>query len=84
MAKIPWSQIREAFEGQWVELTDYSWKPESVHPHAAKVRHFSESRNELLSMIARSGSIEGAVVLFVGPAFPGIYTTQHGSFASNF
>jgi len=84
MAKIPWSRIREAFDGEWVELTEYSWKPHSIHPHAAKVRHHSASRNELLAQIARSGTVEGAVVLFIGPALPGIYTSEQPLYASNF
>jgi hypothetical protein len=76
MAQIPWSRIREAFEGEWVELTTYSWKPENIHPHAARIRHHSPNRRELLKMIARSGRIEGSVVLFVGPSLPGVLAEQ--------
>lgn len=73
MAQIPWSRIREAFDGEWVELTSYSWKPESLHPHAGRVRHHSSNRRELLKMISQSGRIEGSVVLFVGPSFPAVF-----------
>jgi hypothetical protein len=76
MAQIPWSRIREAFEGEWVELTTYSWKPENIHPHAGRIRHHSPNRRELLKMIARSGRIEGSVVLFVGPSLPGVLAEQ--------
>ena len=81
MAQIPWSRIREAFDGEWVELTQYSWKPESLHPHAGRVRHHSADRRELLKMIARSGRIEGAVVLFIGPSFPAVLAER--SFTSH-
>lgn len=84
MAKIPWSRIREAFEGEWVELTEFSWKPEHIRPHAAKVRHHSASRQDLLSRIAQSGTIEGSIILFIGPALPTIYTAQESGIASNF
>jgi len=84
MAKIPWSRIREAFEGEWVELTEYSWKPEHTHPHAGKVRLHNPSRSELLKHIARAGRVEGAVVLFIGPALPGIYTSEQAAYAGNF
>jgi hypothetical protein len=76
MAQIPWSRIREAFEGEWVELTTYSWKPENIHPHAGRIRHHSPNRGELLKMIARSGRIEGSVVLFVGHSLPGVLAEQ--------
>ena len=70
MAKIPWSRIQEAFDGEWVELVDYSWKPEHLRPAAALVRHHSPDRRELLTMISRSGKVDGSVVLFVGPSLP--------------
>ena len=76
MAQIPWSQIREAFDGEWVELTHYSWRSESLHPSAGRVRHHSANRRELLKMIARSGRVEGAVVLFVGPSLPSALAEQ--------
>jgi hypothetical protein len=75
MAKIPWSHIREAFAGEWVELVEYSWKGESLHPQAAIVRHHSANRSELLRKIAKSGRVDGAVVLFVGPSFPAFLTS---------
>jgi hypothetical protein len=76
MAQIPWSRIREAFDGEWIELVHYSWKPESLHPHAGRIRHHSPNRRELLKMIARSGRIEGSVVLFVGPSLPAVLAEQ--------
>jgi hypothetical protein len=72
MAKIPWSRIRDAFDGEWIELVDCSWSGRASHPSAGHVRHHSASRVELLKMIARAGRREGAVVLFVGPALPSI------------
>ena len=76
MARIPWSRIREAFAGEWVELVEYSWKPDRLHPHAARVRHHSSDRNALLSQIERSGTVEGSVVLFVGPSLPAVLAFQ--------
>jgi hypothetical protein len=76
MAQIPWSRIREAFDGEWVELTRYAWKPESLHPQAGSIRHHSPNRRELLKMIARSGRVEGAVILFVGPSLPAALAEQ--------
>lgn len=84
MAKMPWSQIRTAFEGHWVELTEYAWNPEAIHPQAAKVRHHSACRKDLLEKIAKAGRLDGSVVLFIGPALPGVYTSSPASQVSNF
>ncbi len=78
MAQVPWNRIREAFDGEWVELVRYSWKPENLHPDAGIVRNHSPNRRELLKMIARSGRVDGAVVLFVGPSFPAVLA-QHAN-----
>ena len=72
MAKIPWSQIREAFDGEWVELTDCAWGATSLQPSAAHVRFHSKNRKDLMTLIARAGRREGSVVLFVGPSLPAI------------
>jgi hypothetical protein len=72
MAKIPWSQIREAFSGEWVELTDCAWGPTSLQPTAARVRFHNSSRSDLMAMIERAGRKDNSVVLFVGPSLPTI------------
>jgi len=83
MARIPWSRIREAFAGEWVELVEYSWEGDSSYPKAAVVRHHSSNRSELLRTMVRSGRVEGAVVLFVGSIVPGFLArtgaTSHDS-----
>jgi hypothetical protein len=79
MAQVPWNLIREAFDGEWVELVRYSWKPEKLHPNTGIVRNHSPNRRELLKMIAGSGRIDGAVVLFVGPSFPAVFAEQRAS-----
>jgi hypothetical protein len=83
MAKIPWSRIQDAFEGEWVELVDFAWKPECLHPHAGRVRHHSANRRELLEMIAKSGRSEDAIVLYVGPSFPTALASSSGLDASS-
>jgi hypothetical protein len=72
MARIPWSKIREAFDGEWVELTDCSWGTASLQPTAARVRFHNSSRANLMTMIERAGRKDGSVVLFVGPSLPAI------------
>lgn len=74
MAKTPWSRIREAFDGEWIELVDCAWSRTAAHPSAGRVRHHNASRRELLKMIARAGRLENSVVLFVGPSLPEVLT----------
>lgn len=80
MAKTPWSRIREAFDGEWIELIDCAWSGSATHPSAGRVRHHNPNRRELLKMIARAGRIENSVVLFVGPSLPEVLTySQHSA-----
>jgi hypothetical protein len=72
MAKIPWSRIREAFDGEWVELVDCAWHNNSLQPAAGRVRFHATSRIELMRKIASASPNEGSVVLFVGPDLPAI------------
>jgi hypothetical protein len=77
MAKIPWSRIREAFGGEWVELVECSWRADSLQPRAAVVRHHSPSRNDLLKTICRFGHVEGSVVIFVKPTMGSTAAPRH-------
>lgn len=72
MAKIPWSRIQEAFEGQWIELVDSIWDNQASKPMAGTIRHFSNTRSELILKIANSDEIEDSAVMFVGPSLPTI------------
>jgi hypothetical protein len=76
MARIPWSRIQDAFEGEWVELTDYAWRHDRLLPDAAHVRHHSADRRELLAKIASSGRLKDAVILFVGQVMPSTLATS--------
>jgi len=72
MAKIPWSRIREAFDGEWVELVECAWHSNSLQPAAGKVRFHNKNRGALLAQIRAAGRQEGSVILFVGPSLPAI------------
>lgn len=72
MAKIPWSRIQEAFEGQWIELIDSIWDHQSTRPMAGTIRHFSTTRVDLIKKIANSDEVQDSAILFVGPSLPTI------------
>jgi hypothetical protein len=68
--RLAWSQIRDFFEGHWIELVDVEWSDRSLFPHRARVRNFATDRSSLLEMISQSKKQEGTVVLYVGNMSP--------------
>jgi hypothetical protein len=66
--RMSWNRIKELFEGEWVELIDFDWEWTSSFPRLARVRNHASDRAELMSLIEAQGSIENAVVLYVGAA----------------
>lgn len=66
--KVPWSQIKEIFGGEWVELVRYEWEWDRPHPKWAVVRNHAGDRKELLSLIEEEGEVSGSVVLYIGHA----------------
>jgi len=67
-SRLPWSQIKELFDGLWVELVDYEWDWNKAYPKLARVRNFADDRNTLLSRISISESIEDSLVILIGGA----------------
>jgi hypothetical protein len=72
ITKLTWKQIREAYDGEWVELTECSWGASNLQPDAARVRFHHVNRAQLMIMINRAARCSDSVVLFVGPAVPAI------------
>ena len=64
--KFVWSQLKDFFEGEWVELVDYKWDWNQPCPAWARIRNHASDRMELLNQIREDGAVEGAVVLFIG------------------
>jgi hypothetical protein len=79
MTKMPWSQIRTLFTGEWVELVDITWHGDGPYPQAARVRNHHPNRQVLLRALegaAAQGAytaaelLEQTTILFIGPAVP--------------
>ena len=66
--KIGWSQLKDFFEGEWVELVDYEWNWKQPYPSWARIRHHAPDRAELLEFIRSDRSLAGSVVIFIGSA----------------
>ena len=65
-----WSEIKDNFKNQWVELVDCQWDPERPHPESACVRHSDPRRHTLVSKVARSGKLSDSAILYLGATSP--------------
>ena len=63
---IAWSQLKNFFEGQWVELIEYKWDWNAATPSWARIRHHASDRAELLELIRKDKKVAGSVLLFIG------------------
>lgn len=80
MTRFPWSQLRQIFVGEWVEIVDSEWPWERSTPVWGVVRHHHSDRNQLLRMIERNGAVEGSFIIFVGSS--PVVAPQIGDLAS--
>lgn len=70
MMKLSWERIKEAFEGQWVELVRCDWDWDDAHPSWGVIRHHHDDRRGLLELIQASGSVEGSIIIHVSVVHP--------------
>lgn len=63
--RMPWSQIKDVFSGEWIELVAYDWPWGNPHPRWGIVRFHAADRQELLEQIAENDEREESLVLFV-------------------
>ena len=65
--RLLWSQIKEMYANEWVELSDVDWPNDVIFPKKAIVKNHSEDRNELITKSNRVNRGRGdTVILFVG------------------
>lgn len=79
-ARISWTQLRDLFAGEWVELVDFRWEWNSPTPAWAVIRHHASDRKALLKKIAESGEREDALILYLGATNP---LVQHQDAVAN-
>ena len=68
--RLSWSEIKDTFKNQWVELVDCDWDPCSHHPESACVRNAAPRHNALVSKVARSGKLSDSAILYLGAISP--------------
>lgn len=68
--KLSWGQIKDIFEGEWIELVEFDWGWNKTAPRWARVRHHAESRGELLIKISNSDPSPDSLVMYVAASQP--------------
>ncbi|MBX7137746.1 MAG: hypothetical protein K1X83_07150 [Oligoflexia bacterium] len=63
--RLPWSQIKNLFDEQWVELEDVVWDWDRPYPRLARVRNFASDRS---SLFHRLSGHPDAIILYTGGA----------------
>lgn len=63
--KLSWDEIKTRYDQEWVELIDYDWPEEDVHPRSGVVKAHSKDRAEFYRMAAKDTPVDSAI-LFVG------------------
>ncbi len=63
--RLTWEQIREQYDGEWVELVDYEWDETEPDPTAGVVRVHSKKRKEFEDLV-RNSPPEDSALVFVG------------------
>lgn len=65
--RLLWSQIKEMYANEWVELSDIDWPADATLPRRAIVKRHAEDRSELMKMSTRICQGRGdTVILYVG------------------
>lgn len=78
---LSWSQIQDIFAGEWVEMVDVEWQPNSVMPRRARVRSAAPDRASLLKLAQASKSqaedAADSIIVFIGPVRPTVTRTAY-------
>lgn len=64
--RLTWAQIKDMYRHEWVELTDFRWDSDKAHPTLARVRNHSPFREDLISMIEKTGKMRDTIILYLG------------------
>lgn len=64
--KLTWQQIKQQYDGEWVELIDFEWDMTEPDPSSGVVRVHAKDRKEFHRLAMQDPPAESAVV-YVGP-----------------
>ena len=65
--RLLWSQIKEMYPNEWVELSDVDWPATSSFPKRAVVAFHADNREQVvLNSLKSKNKKSNTVILFVG------------------
>jgi hypothetical protein len=63
--KLTWPEIRQVYQGQWIEIHDVEWGAKALMPRRARVRHVASDRKVLLAAIKNDATHLESSILFI-------------------
>lgn len=63
--KLTWDKIKELYDQQYVELVDYDWPENEMHPRSGVVRAHSSDRVQFYNQVGKDTPVDSAI-LFIG------------------
>lgn len=63
--KLTWGEIKERYNGEWVELIDVDWDDFEQNPRTGVVRLHAKKRRELHELIMRD-PVDSSAIVYVG------------------
>ena len=63
--KLNWDEIEKLYDQQYVELVNYDWPEEEIHPRSGIVRVHSSDRVQFYNEVGKDTPVDSAIV-FVG------------------
>lgn len=67
--KLTWEEIKQRYDGEWVELIDFEWDETQPDPQAGIVRFHARDAKEFHRLIKENPIVDAALV-YVGDLFP--------------
>lgn len=68
--RLSWAEIKQQYDGQWVELVDFDWAETEPDPQAGVVRFHAKDRKEFHRKIKEHPTVKDAALVYVGELFP--------------
>ncbi len=63
--KMKWAEIEKLYDQEWIELIDYDWSENAIHPISGVIRVHAKDRGEFDRLAAINPPKESAYI-FVG------------------
>ena len=64
--RLSWDEMKQRFDGEWIEIVDYDWPDDRPYPLAGVVRAHSRTRKDFHQCVKQLPHVPDSAWLFVG------------------